>query len=64
MKENVCEKPFEKYLSDAFLNEEDIDYQEVSKICDKLENLNNVIIAHLNVNCIAALNFRGFAVEI
>ena len=55
MKENICGKPFEKYLSDAFLNKEDIDYQEVSKPLPqiRIQNLNNVIIAHLSANWFA-----------
>ena len=46
---------FQKYISNEFCNKEYISYQEVSLVLKKIriENINRVIISHLNVNFFA-----------
>ena len=41
---------FQKYISKEFVDKKDINNQEVSQMLKQIEQLNNVIIGHLNVN--------------
>ena len=51
-KTDISEICFQKYISEGFVDKKDINHQDVSKILKqiRINNLNNVIIGHLNVN--------------